>query len=193
MPLARALNVRVGGTYFNFRYPFTIDGADYNVGMKLTSAQAVIDWFPTHGAFHVSAGALYFKSAVEGAVNVVPGQRFKLGGTEYLNSVDDPVEGTASLDFPRKLAPMVLLGFGNLIPRSGRHISVPFEIGGAYLQPPQIHLQLAGTACTTEGCGSAATDPSSQADLEAERVKLNRDIRPLQIYPIVSIGFALRF
>jgi hypothetical protein len=193
VPLARSLNLRVGGTYFNLQYPFTIDGVNYDAGMKLTSGQAMMDWYPKHRGFHVSAGALYFKSMVDAAAGVAPGQRFKLGGTTYLNSVDDPVGGTASLSFPRKLAPMVLLGFGNLIPRSGRHISVPFEIGGAYLAPPQINLQLAGTACTDQGCFNTATDPTTQTNLTQEREKLNTDIRLLKIYPVVSLGFALRF
>lgn len=192
-PIARTLNLRVGGAYVNLQYPFAVDGVNYNTAMKLTSGQGVIDWYPKRGGFHLTAGALYFHTAVDAAADVAPGGQFKLGGTTYINSVDDPVQGTASLKFPRKLAPMVLLGFGNLIPRSGRHISVPIEIGGAYLQPPSVGLQLAGTACTTQGCFNAATDPSVQANLANERDKLNKDIRPLQIYPIVSIGFAVRF
>ncbi len=192
-PLARSLNLRVGGRYVNVQYPFTIDGVNYNTAMKLTSGQGTIDWFPTRGGFHVSAGALYFHNTVSASADVGPGQHFKLGGTTYLNTVDDPVQGTAALAFPRKIAPMVLLGFGSLIPRSGRHISVPFEFGGAYLSPPQIALKLAGTACTTQGCFNTATDPKALADLATEVAKLNRDIRPLQVYPIVSLGLALRF
>ncbi len=192
-PLSSSLNLRTGGTYFNLQYPFTIDGVGYNAGLKLTSGKGLIEWYPHHGGFHISAGALYLKSAVSAVATVEAGKQFKLGGTTYLNSVDDPVQGTASLNFPRKLAPLVLLGFGNMIPRSGRHISVPLEIGGAYLRPPRVGLQLAGTACTTQGCFNAATDPTVLANLTQEVDKLNRDIRPLQIYPVVSLGLALRF
>ncbi len=193
VPLARPFNLRVGGSYFNYQFPFAIDGLNYNMALKLTSGQGVIDWYPSRGGFHISAGALYFKNSVSAAANVGPGQQFRLGGVTYINSVDDPVEGAASLKFQRKIAPMVLLGFGNLIPRSGRHISVPFEFGGAYLAPPQFGLQLAGTACTTQGCFNTATDPAAQANLSAEVAKLNHDIRFLQVYPIISIGLALRF
>ena len=192
-PLARSFNLRIGGGYFNLTYPFTIDGVNYNTGMRLVSGQGLLDWYPKRGGFHLSAGALYFKNAVEGLATVDPGQQFKLGGTTYINSVDDPVQGTASLKFQKRVAPVVLMGFGNLVPRSGRHFSVPFEIGGAYFAPPQVGLQFAGTACTTQGCFNAATDPAVLANLANEEAKLNRDIRPLQIYPIVSLGFALRF
>ena len=192
-PLARSLNLRVGGSYFNFQTPFAIDGLNYDMALKLTSGQGAIDWFPTHGAFHISAGALYFKNSVGATADVPPGQQFKLGGVTYLNSVDDPVHGTASLKFQRKIAPMVLFGVGNLIPRSGRHISIPFEFGGAYLAPPVVAMQLAGTSCTAQGCFNTATDPTVQANRAAEEAKLNRDIRLLQVYPILSIGLAMRF
>ena len=192
-PISRSLNMRFGSAYVNAQYPFVIDGVGYNTAMKLTSGQGIVDWYPKHGGFHLSAGALYLKSAVNASASIAAGQQFKLGGTTYLNSVDDPVQGTASLTFKRNVAPMVLIGAGNLIPRSGRHISIPFEIGGAYLTPPQVGIQLAGTACTSQGCFNTATDPSAQASLASEITKLNRDIRPLQIFPIVSIGMALRF
>ncbi len=193
VPLARPFNLRVGGSYFNYQFPFAIDGLNYNMALKLTSGQGTIDWYPSRGGFHISAGALYFKNSIAAAASVGPGQQFKLGGVGYINSVDDPVQGAASLKFQRKIAPMVLLGFGNLIPRSGRHISVPFEFGGAYLAPPQFGLQLAGTACTAQGCFNTATDPSVRANLSAEEAKLNHDIRLLEVYPIMSIGLALRF
>ena len=192
-PLARKLNLRFGGTYVNVQVPFTVDGVNYNMALKLASGQGMLDWFPKGGGFHVSAGALYLTNAVGASAAVGPGQQFQLGGTSYINSVDDPVGGTASLRFQRKVAPMMLLGFGNLLPRSGRHISVPLEFGGAYLAPPIAGLQLAGTACTNQGCFNAATDPTAQASLAREEDKLNRDLRYLQVYPIVSLGFAFRF
>ena len=193
VPLARPFNLRVGGSYFNYQLPFAIDGLNYNTAFKLTSGQGVIDWYPSRGGFHISAGALYFKNSVNAGASVGPGQQFKLGGVTYINSVDDPVQGAASLKFQRNIAPLVLLGFGNLIPRSGRHISVPFEFGGAYFAPPQFGLELAGTACTTQGCFNTATDPGVRANLTAEVAKLNHDVRFLEVYPIVSIGLALRF
>ncbi len=192
-PLLRNVNLRTRGSYLDLQVPFTIDGVNYQAAMKLTSGQGLIDWFPRRGGFHVSVGALYLKTAVHAEASVAPGQRFTLGGTTYLNSVDDPVQGTATLGFQRRIAPLLLLGFGNLIPRSGRHVSVPFEFGGAYLAPPQINLDLAGTACTTQGCFNTASDPVVRSNIAKEQSQLNRSIRPLQVYPIVSLGLALRF
>jgi hypothetical protein len=33
-------------------------------------------------------------------------------------------------------------------------------------------------------------DPTFENDVEAERQKINKELEPLKIYPIVSIGFA---
>jgi len=41
---------------------------------------------------------------------------------------------------------MLLLGIGNLVPRS-KHFSVSFEIGAAYQGPPRVTLNLSGSAC----------------------------------------------
>ena len=193
MPLASTLNVRVGASYLLYNTPFSIDCIEYNPGIKFVAGRSTLDWFPFHGSFHVSAGALFFQNSIAGSASVPEGQSFTLGGTTYLNSVDDPVHGTAAVTYRKRLAPLVLLGFGNILPRSGRHLSVPIEFGGAYLQPPDIALALAGTACTNQGCFNAGTDPTVQANLAAERSRFSSDLRFLEVYPIVSIGVACRF
>ena len=83
-----------------------------------------------------------------------------------------------------------------MVPRSGKHFSVPFEIGFQYIGPPLVTINLAGTACSlgpTTGCASIATDPIAQANLRQEQTDLNNDISPLRFYPIVSLGFAYKF
>ena len=193
IPLSRTLNLRVGGSYMRESFPFNVDGIDYLPGLKFTSGRGSIDWFPHHGAFHISAGALYFRNTIAGTASVVEGQTFSLGGTNYINSVDDPVGGNASVVYGKQIAPMLLLGFGNILPRSGRHFSMPFEFGGAYMQAPTLNLKLSGTACTNQGCFNAATDPQVQANLAKEINTLQSDLRFLQVYPILSLGLACRF
>ena len=193
VPIARTLNLRIGGSYVNWTYPFNLDGIDYAPALKVTAGQGTVDWFPHHAEFHVSVGALYFQNHIAGNATVAEGQSFTLGTTQYTNSVDDPVSGTATIVYGKQIAPLLLLGFGNLLPRGGRHISVPFEFGGAYMQAPQLNLRLTGTACTTQGCFNAATDTEVQANLKSEITKLQGDLHFLQIYPLVSVGLACRF
>lgn len=193
VPVSRRVNLRIGGSYIRYDVPFDIDAVNYDPGVKFTSARSTLDWFPHGGAFHVSVGALYFQNTIHGVASVGEGRTFKLGEDHYLNSVDDPIRGSASIVYHKKTAPMATLGFGNILPRSGRHLSVPFEFGGAYLQPPDVLLDLQGTACTDQGCFDARTNGQLRDDLETERIRFQKDLRPFQVYPIVSLGLACRF
>jgi hypothetical protein len=192
-PLARNFNLRSGINIFSFDYPFIIDGLNYDARLHLKSSETALDWFPLHGSFHISPGILYVKNTVAATTFAGPGQSFTLGTQTFINSVDDPVGGSASLVFPRTLAPMLLIGFGNIIPRSGRHLSVPFEIGAAYTGTPQISVALSGTACTTNGCASFASNALAQTFLKQEIYDLNEDLKRLPVYPIVSLGLAYHF
>ena len=191
--LSRSLNLRVGASLANLGYAFALDGINYNTGSHLKSGTGSIDWFPMHGGFHISPGVLYLETSVGGSAGVPAGHYFSLGNTNYVNSIDDPVGGTATLKYDRKISPMLLIGSGNLIPRSGRHLTVPFEIGAAYTGQAVIDIKLAGTACTTGGCFSAATDPQTQSNLHQELTDINSHLKPYPFYPIVSLGLGYRF
>jgi len=192
-PLSRGFNLRTGADFFAYGYPFSVNGVHYNAELDFRSGQLHVDWFPWHNGFHISPGLLYFKNSVSAIATVGPGQPFQLNDQDFINSVNDPVHGTASVIIPHKVAPMLTLGFGNILPRSGRHISVPFEIGVAYVGQTRVNVALSGTACTTDGCVDMATDPSTQNDLKQEVSDVNDTLSSYPIYPIVSVGFAYRF
>jgi hypothetical protein len=192
-PVSRSFNLRSSVNIFAFDYPFTIDGLNYDARLHLKSTGTMLDWFPRHRAFHISPGMLYVNNTLTSGASVGAGQTFQLGSQSYLNSIDDPVNGSASVVFPRKYAPMLLLGFGNTIPRSGRHLSFPVEFGAAYTGAPQINVTLSGTACTQEGCVNFAQNQQAQTNLKAEIYKLNEDLKRVPVYPIVSMGVAYHF
>jgi hypothetical protein len=193
-PLSRSFNLRGGVNLFSFGYFFNIDGVDYDSQMHLRSGQATLDWFPRHGGFHISPGVLYFKSSLAAISSVQPGRYFELGDQGFINSVDDPVSGNASVVFPRKFAPMLTIGFGNIIPRSGRHLSFPVEFGAAYTGAAHINVTLDGTACViAKGCFSFMANPDAQQGLKQEIYKLNEDLKRYPVYPIASMGVAYRF
>ena len=80
-----------------------------------------------------------------------------------------------------------------MIPRSGRHWSVPFEIGFEYIGAPQIALNLTGTACSSEGCAPVQSEPDTRANIQQEQNQLNSDIAPLRFYPIAPLGISYKF
>ena len=192
-PLSRSLNVRAGANFIDWKYAFNIDGINYATNINFRNGQASIDWFPFHGGFHVSPGVLYFRNGLSGTALVPPGQLFTLSNTAYINSVDDPVGGTASVIYAHHFAPALMFGMSNIIPRNGRHFSMPLEFGAAYTQAAAMNVILAGTACTVQGCFNAGTDPGTQANLKQEISDINQTIKKIPVFPIVSLGFAVRF
>lgn len=191
-PLARTLNLRGGVTLFNFGYDFGVDGANYSFDLKLRTGYMSVDWYPFHGGFRISPGFLVFKSQLSGTANVPAGDGFQLGSVGFTSSVTDPVHGNASLTFSRTLMPSVTFGWGNMIPRSGRHWSFPFEVGAAYMGHNAVHLNLMGTACIQYSCMSTS-NPTIQQNIQSEQDDLNESIKRLQAYPILSTGISYRF
>jgi hypothetical protein len=187
------LNLRVGANFIDWAYAFRIDGINYATHINFRSAQASVDWFPFHGGFHVSPGVLYFRNGLSGSAAVPLGQPFTLSDTSYINSVDDPVGGSASVIYGHNFAPTLMFGMSNIIPRNGRHFSMPLEFGAAYTQAPLMNVILAGSACTVQGCFNAGTDPGTQTNLKQEISDINQTVKKIPVFPIVSLGFAIRF
>jgi hypothetical protein len=192
-PLLRCFNIRSGISYLTFAYPFGIDGVNYNASLHFKSSQTTLDWFPTGHTFHISPGVLYSRNTVSSVATVPAGKNFTLGDQSFLNSVDDPVHGTMSVIYPHNLSPMLLLGFGNTLPRDNHHLTVPVEFGVAYTGAATIDVNLSGTACTSEGCVSFMKNPEAQTSLRQEIQILNEDLKKVPVYPIVSIGVAYHF
>lgn len=192
-PLSQSFNLRTGGNFLRFGYGLNLDGVSYASKLHFQSEQASIDWFPFHGGLHLSPGVLYFKNSVSSVLSAPPGQQFQLGDATFVNSIDDPVTGTASIGYAHRFAPMFTVGFGNILPRRHKHLTIPIEVGAGYMGAARMNIKLAGTACTSQGCFNMATDPSSQASINQEAALINEQLKKYQIYPIVSMGFAYKF
>jgi hypothetical protein len=196
----RYINIRGIGNYFNYN----IDNIDTN-GMKLNgklnfaSAGAAVDFypFPNHG-FRISPGSLFYnQNAASADVTVSGGTSFSLNDVTYYASSTNPIKGNGSLGLnTNKQAFTITTGWGNMIPRRGGHWSAPFEIGAAMIGVPAINVALtSGQACDANGlnCVNVATDPTVQANLQAQIAKYKNDLNPFRFYPIVSFGVAYSF
>ncbi len=191
-PLSRHFGLRGQVNLLAFNYLFSIDGVDYDSRFNLQSGSVSIDWYPTHHSFRISPGVLYFKNNLTAVSGVAPGNYFELGSQGFINSVDDPLNGTASVVFSGHLAPMVTFGYNFLGKRAGR-ITMPIEFGIAYTGAAKIDVTLDGTACTTEGCFTFSQNEEAQQSLQGEIRKLNRNLESYPVYPVASIGLAYRF
>jgi hypothetical protein len=195
VPIARKLNVRAGFNAFSYNRTFDKDGVSYAGQLRFRSSEAHLDWFPFGGSFHVSPGLLVYNgNQVTASADVPGGNTFTLNDTDYTSDPANPITGSGKIDY-RKTAPMISVGWGNLVPRSGRHFSAPFEIGMIFSGAPQAAINLAGGACDSNGvnCQSVNTDPTFQSNLQSEQDKINHDMAPFKYYPIISLGFGFRF
>jgi hypothetical protein len=194
IPLTDKLNVRGGFNMFRYSRGITNNGINYDGNLRFQSGQASLDWFP-FGGFHVSPGVLFYNGNSLTATAAVPGgQIFSLGGTSYESDPSAPVNGTGTLDFV-KVAPSIMVGVGNLIPRNGRHYSFLFEVGGAYQGSARVALNFTGNVCDTTGtiCRSIASDSTVQANIQSQQTKIKNDINPYRFFPIVSFGVGFNF
>jgi hypothetical protein len=194
VPLLAKANLRGGVNYFQYNRAMTNDGIHYAGQLQFRSAEAHFDWFPI-GGLHVSPGVLFYNGNQLTATAAVPGgQTFTLSGTSYMSDPATPVTGAGKLDFV-KVSPSIMVGVGNLIPRSGRHYSFLFEVGGAYQGSARVALNLTGNVCDTTGtfCRPIASDSTVQANVLAQQQKLSKDVNPYRFFPVISMGVGFNF
>lgn len=193
-PVTYHSNLRFGFNAFNYSLDERQDGVLYSGEISFRSVQAIYDWFPYGGAFHLSPGMLVYNgNRVTAKASVPAGQTFTLQNTNYVSDPTNPVHGKASVDF-FKANPMMLAGWRNLIPRMGR-FGIPFEFGIIYDGTPRTSLELNGGACDPTGanCRNIGTDPTIQSNMQLVRDRFKRKVSPFKVYPIVSVGLSVDF
>lgn len=187
----RRLNVRGGFNYFSYSLSgANNDGLSYDGSLRLSSGEALVDFFPVRW-LHLSGGALLYNGfRGKGDITEPGGRSFKLNGVNYYSSTADPVTGTGKI-VARSAAPMVLFGFGNLLPRNRHHFTAYSDFGVAFQGAPTTTLNLVGSTCATPttGCAPISSQPSVQANVTAEQTKINKDLKPFNFYPVMRISF----
>ena len=195
VPITSRMNIRAGINGLGYSRNFDKDGVAYTGHLSFRTVEAHYDWFPFGGSFHLSPGLLVYNGNKVTANAFVPGgQTFDLDNTTYSSDPNNPVSGKGKIDF-KKVAPTFTIGWGSLLPRNGRHWSIPFEIGAAYQNAPRATLSLSGGACDSTGlnCRDISSDPTVLSNVQAEQDKLNKDMSSFKFYPLISIGFGYRF
>jgi hypothetical protein len=193
--VTRRSNIRLGFNLFSYSFTETKDGIGYDSKLQLRSGDLLYDWFPLRGGFHLSGGLLYNRNVIKANPSVPGGESFTLGGVPYVSQPSNPIYGSGDLYMGNKAAPMGLVGWGNLIPRSGRHLAWNFEIGAAYLGAPRSSLVLSGGACvpSTPLCVDTAYDPIILTNIASEEKKINNGVSFLKVLPVISAEIGYRF
>ena len=196
----RHLNLRVNGDVFGYSVNnINTNGFTFGGNLSLASMGVDVDYFPvpTHG-FRLSPGLLlYNQNAVTATGTVAAGTSFTLNNNTYYSSASNPVQAAATIGFHANNPAFTLTtGWGNLISRTGGHLSFPFEIGVAFTGAPSVNLALpSGQVCDATGnnCVNVSTDATLQSDLQAQIAKYKNDLNVLTVYPILSFGIGFNF
>jgi hypothetical protein len=199
----RRINLRGGASFLTYT-PGTIvaDSVNINGTIRFQNAATMVDWFPFHGSFRLSAGAtIYNNTGLSATLSVPTGQSFTVGNTTYysepynaVTNPNGPIQGTAVFAFGGNTAvPRTTIGFGNMLSKKGR-VHFETELGVQYFSAPTVSYTFSGTGCTTYVAPStyANCGPISPSNVLSEQTKLQNDLYDLRFYPIVSFGLSYR-
>lgn len=193
--VTRRSNVRGSFNFYDYNRGFDDDGINYAANLRLRSVQVMYDQYII-GGVHISPGLLLHNgNRASATASVGAGQTFSLGDVTFYSNTSDPVRGAAAIDF-RNVSPIVLAGFGNLLPRNERRFGVNVDLGVVFQGSPNFNLNLAGTACAgsaTTNCRNAATDPNVQNQIQIEQGRMNDDLKVFKYYPVMSVGVSWKF
>jgi hypothetical protein len=196
------INLRGGASFLNYT-PSTItaDNVNINGTIKFQNSAIMVDTFPFHGCFRLSAGAtIYNNTGLTATLNVPTGQSIDFGGTTYYSepynastNPNGPITGTGSFTFGgNKAVPRTTIGFGNMLPKKG-HIRFEVEMGVQYFSAPTVVYNISGTGCTAYTGGVYSNcGPIPPANVLSEQTKLQNDLTDLKFFPIFSFGLSYK-
>lgn len=205
------LNLRAIGNVFNYTDD-NINTNGFNIDAKVNFASAglALDYYPfsRHG-LRLSPGVLlYNKNRITANAVEPSGSSFTLDNVDYYSANSNAVTGSTPITMHGNLglnatkpAFTLTTGWGNMISRTGGHLSFPFELGAAFTGTPTLAINLTGWACTDKAltqCANLKSASSSIAqevntNLDAQIAKWKNDLDVLKVYPILSFGVAYNF
>lgn len=154
---------------------FNTSDADYEGNIKFNSAGLYLDYFPFSNGFRVSAGALIGNNKISANGKPKNGT-YTINGQQY-NAAGESVSATAK--FP-DVQPYVGIGYGYAPKRTG--LGFYADLGVAYGKPKT-------TLTVSQGLRAQA----GQANIDAERNKLQDEVDKLKTYPVLNVGVSYAF
>ena len=203
--LNRHLNLRGTGNFFNYSISnVNVSGVNVAGKVNFASAGLAVDYYPWPGhGFRLSPGVMLLNQNAISAIGVAStGTSLKLGSTKYYSEAATPMNLNAQLGLNKHPQTFTMTtGWGNMISRKGGHWAVPFEIGAAFTGVPTLGVNLTGYGCTVqsdasingESCVNMTQNTTALANLATQVATYRKDLNPLQVYPIFSIGLSYNF
>jgi hypothetical protein len=169
--------VRASASFLDVSHDFDVDDIDYNGKVKLESYGAMLDLYPFKGGFRLSGGFRIDKNRVN--LTATPSNSVTVGDATFTPAQIGTLSGQVDAD---DFVPVVTVGYAG-----GLTKGVKFGVdAGVMFQGKPVAQNLRAT-------GSFATNPIFIAELEKERLKVNRDMEDYQYYPVVQLSLFYAF
>lgn len=157
-----------------------LEGTEFEIDGRISSAGVMLDFHPTGEMFRLSAGVRRHR-IFEGNLSATFDNDFEYNGTSYSEAGPTTLTGRIGL---REYSPVATLGWrGALRP----NVDLTAEFGAMYIGTPDVELSASGGAAE----GSNAAQFNSQ--VETHRQSIEDGLGRLGIYPIAQIGISMRF
>ena len=173
------IGIRGGAYRFSHTISRSESDVDFDADLKFKGMTGLVDlYLSPRGSFHFTGGIMSAPAEVN-ATGKPTGGTYTFDGTEYTAAQVGTVTGTGR--WPKTM-PYAGLGWGTPASRKGG-ITMLLDLGVG-IGKPTIGLS-----------ASAATPGSALAqDVEEERLKIQADVNKyLKVYPVISLGLAIRF
>lgn len=184
LPIAPALNGRLGINYFQHDFTQRSGLVNYQLDGKLQTVDALLDWYPRTGSvFRLTGGLLYNGSRFDAVAEPGGLGGFTLNGTRY-NAADVGIL-VGKVDF-RKLAPYLGIGWGNALGQE-RGWSFGGDLGVFYQGAARVSLRSANCSAASALCQRIARD------VAAEQERLAGDVSDYKVYPVLRANLVYTF
>jgi len=156
-------------------YDYDESRARYDRTFQLGTGVLLADWHPYASGFRLSGGLLYGD------------QRFSGTAQRSSGTINNgmPYSSVGLLDgrltFSRAI-PYLGVGWG-LTPRAGSRLYFSADLGVMYQRPSAMLASACGPALYANAC----------AQLHTEEAEFREGADDLRLYPVISVGFGLRF
>ena len=179
--LASFLNLRSGANFASFTVKPTLGDVKYDADVDMLSIPLLVDLYPFGGDFRLTGGA-YFQPGTEVGLTSTPGGNVQIGNHVYGPDVVGTLTGKAELS--SEITPYLGIGFINTVGKEQR-LNLSIDLG--------VIFQSFDVELTSDGAGMKTQLDTFRKDMEKEEKRLQDDFDKLKIFPVVTLGLALRF
>lgn len=163
-------------------YGYDESGIRYDDRFRFSTGFLLADWHPYATGFRLSGGLAYNNQRFAGTARP-NGGTININGTNYSAVQVGQLDGRVNFS---KASPYLGVGWG-LTPRAGSRLYFSADLGVMYQRPSASLTGTCGAALPASVCAQL------QGDIRAEETEFREAADDLRFYPVISVGFGLRF